>query len=230
MATIRGTSAWESRFAPLNEENIMYAYGGRDYFVGGNLRDFIDGGDDGDWLFGRDGDDYLYGRHGDDVLVGDEGDDNLYGDIGADRLFGGEGDDFLHASYDDDELYGGSGNDVLLGGSGNDKLTGGSGIDYVEGGIGQDNFVLTSGGVSWKNTDSSFDVIQDYRDNYDTFTLHNSNLSFSDLNIVQGSRFNYVSNYGHTSGDALIYDSNSDLLAVVQDTAASSITAADFTG
>jgi Ca2+-binding RTX toxin-like protein len=229
MATIHGTNGSESRFAPLNEQNTLYAYGGNDYFVGGDLQDFIDGGDGNDWLFGRQGPDYIYGGNGNDFIVGDQGDDHLYGDQGDDSLYGEEDNDYLNGGYGNDILNGGSENDVLLGGSGNDTLTGGSGIDYVEGGLGQDTFVLTSGGVSplVSYIDSSFDVIQDYTDNYDVFKLDNSKISFSHLTIVQGSSRNYVFNYGYTSGDALIYHGN-DLLAVVQDTTASSITAADF--
>ena len=71
----------------------IFAGGGGDSLMGGNLSDWFDGGVDNDFLFGDRGDDFLFGGDGSDTLRGGEGNDTLSGGAGIDGISGGSGRD-----------------------------------------------------------------------------------------------------------------------------------------
>lgn len=112
--------------------------GGKDTFIGGNLRDFFAGFNGNDVLKGGGGNDQLSGMNGDDKIFGQAGDDVLRGDAGNDRLLGGAGNDQISGGDGNDVIKGQGGNDVLDGGAGNDRIDGGAGNDRATGGAGND--------------------------------------------------------------------------------------------
>lgn len=133
----------------------------------------------------------------------------LDGAAGDDTLVGGSNDDVLVGRDGHDLLNGEDGNDKLLGYDGDDTLIGGAGNNIAIGGTGSDIFALES--------NSGRIIVQDFDDNTDMFGL-TSSLGFSDLNIVDGG------------ANAIIRDlSNSNqVLAIVANFDASSLTSADF--
>lgn len=72
--TFKGTASGETINA-MDDDNVIYGYGGADY------------------LYGKDGNDTLYGGDGDDRLYGDDDNDILYGGDGIDLLWGDDGAD-----------------------------------------------------------------------------------------------------------------------------------------
>ncbi len=72
--TFKGTASGETINA-LDDDNVIYGYGGADY------------------LYGKDGNDTLYGGDGDDRLYGDDDNDILFGGGGIDLLWGDDGAD-----------------------------------------------------------------------------------------------------------------------------------------
>ncbi|MBE9045782.1 serine hydrolase [Pleurocapsales cyanobacterium LEGE 10410] len=149
---------------------------GKDTLFGGKDDDLIDGGADDDLVRDTQGSNFLYGNDGDDLLFAGMGDDVLYGDAGSvrliangnDRLFGGIGDDYLNGGKGDDNLIGGLGSDTLTGLSGNDTLTGGDGSD---------RFILFKEETA---------IITDFTQGEDFLKL-SANISFDDIEIIQGS-------------------------------------------
>ena len=130
-------------YAGDDNDNTIFAQGGKDevYGLGGN--DTIDGQDHADTLYGGTGDDNLIGNQGKDVLHGGAGDDILAGGDNSDLLYGGADNDLLTGINGNDTFYGGSGNDTIDGGDNNDVLYGGSGNDSMIGG--QNNDLLVGG-------------------------------------------------------------------------------------
>ena len=149
---------------------------------------------------------------GNDTLIGGAKNDFLMGRNGDDRLEGRDGNDSLYGHQGSDSLYGDKGNDFLNGGSGSDTLFGGGGNDTLFGNDGNDVFVLESR--------AGEDVITDFDRDFDLFGLTIS-IGFSDLSITD--------NTDRTA--TLIKDTtnNNELLAIVNNVSADSITAADFT-
>ncbi len=167
-------------------------------WVGGTAR----GGDDNDILLGASGVDRLFGDEGRDTLKGNGGDDYLDGGLGDDRLFGkagediivgnagndlidaGLGDDTVAGNAGNDTIFGDAGDDVIAGGSGNDLIAGQQGADTITGGTGQDTFLFFAETDSLLTGDNAaFDVITDYRDNFDMFKIGSFINDFSDLDI-----------------------------------------------
>lgn len=112
-----------------------------------------------------------------------------------------------------DVINGQGGNDQIVGLGGDDLLRGGQGTDTLTGGSGRDRFVLTTGTGSDRITD--FTVGQDL--------LQLAGISFRQLSITQGTGIN--------SRDTLIRVGNSsEILAILSDTQASTITANSFVG
>jgi hypothetical protein len=123
-----------------------------------------------------------------------------------------DSDDTINGQAGNDALYGLSGNDLLRGGAGDDLLDGGLGNDILVGGAGADTFVLT--------IDTATDTILDFEVGIDQVGLAGG-LSLAQLTVVQGT--------GDQSANTLIrLTSNNDLLAVLIDIQASSLSAASF--
>ncbi|MCU0524193.1 MAG: alkaline phosphatase [Elainella sp. Prado103] len=111
-----------------------------------------------------------------------------------------------------DVLIGEATNDLLRGGDGNDFLVGGAGEDILVGGTGRDLFFIDAG----KGTDT----IRDFEAGTDLIG-HPSIVTPADLTIVQGT--------GDQSADTLIsLTATGDLLAILSNIEASSITSANF--
>jgi Ca2+-binding RTX toxin-like protein len=95
-------------------------------------------------VYGSDNADGITGTARPDILTGFGGDDTLVGSGGADHLSGDLGNDVLDASAStagqNVVLNGGDGDDTLTGGAGNDVLTGLTGADILTGGLGNDRF------------------------------------------------------------------------------------------
>ena len=116
-----------------------------------------------------------------------------------------------------DTLYGGAGNDTLVGNAGDDLLDGGTGADTLTGGNGTDTLVLRIGDGG--STLAAADTITDFTDGTDFIGLDGS-LSYSDLNIAQGT--------GSNANDTII-SKGSEYLAILTGISASSLSEADFT-
>ena len=163
--------------------------------------------------------------NGDDnanILSGVGGNDSLYGFAGDDTLYAyaEDGMDSESASSDtnDDSLYGGSGDDHLYGSAGDNVLDGGTGADTIVTGDGYDTIVLTAN--SGGSTLAQADTIVDFADGSDVFGL-DSNLVYADLSIAQGT--------GNYENHAVIrIGSSGEYLAIVQNTAHTDLTIADF--
>ena len=198
-------------------EDLLQGGKGSDFLVGADGWDTLFGGKDDDLLSGGAGNDLvrdaqgnnsLYGNDGDDLLFAGKGDDLLYGDAGNDRLIADAGNDQLFGGVGDDELDGGKGNDNLIGGEGNDIITGLSGKDTLTGNAGSDRFILSKG----------TDIITDFTPGEDLLELL-ENISFSNLEIIQGQEDN--------AANAFVYF-ESETLAVLNGTDAVDISQSDF--
>ena len=191
---------------------------GSDVLIGGNGQDNINGGKDDDILSGGAGNDVIRdiqgnnvfsGNDGDDLLFAGKGDDVLYGDAGNDRLIANAGNDLLLGGRGDDYLNGGAGDDNLLGMDGDDTLIGSSGNNLLSGGDGSDRFVLASEGTA---------IITDFTQGEDFLELP-ENISFNDLEIIQGSGDN---------GDDTLINWQSANLAVLDNVDSTEINTSDF--
>lgn len=104
---------------PLGDENnLIYAGGGKDTIISGS------------------GDDQLYGEGEDDILYGGGGQDRVYGGTGDDQL-SGDNNSLTPDAWGHDYLDGGEGHDILNGNAGRDILFGGTGHDELHGGGGR---------------------------------------------------------------------------------------------
>jgi len=185
----------------------------------------------GDTLIGTNSNDLIIGRQGDDVLIGKLGNDSLFGGLGNDLLYGNQGEDILNGNQGNDTVYGGKGNDVVRGGKnddlilgnlgddnlfgnlGNDTLIGGQGNDSLIGGAGNDLFVLGSA--------TGVDAIADFQVGQDRLGL-SGGLRFEQLAISQGT--------GISAQDTFVrIAANQELLTILSNVPASSITSAAFT-
>jgi 2',3'-cyclic-nucleotide 2'-phosphodiesterase (5'-nucleotidase family) len=148
------------------------------------------------------GNDVLRGFGGDDILRGGDGDDFLSGGRGNDTIVGGDGNDRLLGDFGDDDISGGDGDDLLNGWDGNNVLTGGAGRD------------IFSLNIRGRNR------IHDFVDGQDLIRL-TGNLTFARLQIRQG--------IGSSASDTFIrLQRDNQLLAVLENVQASTITQADF--
>ena len=68
---IYGTERNDTRLVGTDEDDLIFALGGKDIVHGGDGDDTIFGGDDGDRITGGDGSDVINGGRGNDVLAGD---------------------------------------------------------------------------------------------------------------------------------------------------------------
>ena len=216
--------------------------------TGNNLANTITGNSGNNTLSGGNGNDILNGNAGNDILNGGSGNDNMSGGTGNDTYYVNSNSDLVNenASSGTDLIYssatnftassnvenltltgssningtgntlantitGNSGNNTLSGGNGNDTLIGGDGGDILYGGIGNDLLTGGNGGDTFQvNTGYGRDIISDYENSGDKIQLVNG-IEQSDLS------FNFVGN--NTS----IY-LESDLLAIIQNTAIDQIT------
>lgn len=157
----------------------------------------------GETIFARAGNDTVLGFIGDDTIDGGDGDDDLSGGLGNDLINGGEG---------NDRLFGGLADDILVGGEGDDLLNGGLGDDTYTGGNGSDRFFISRV--------TGVETITDFMDGEDFIEL-SFGLRFRQLSIEQGT--------GDRVDDTFIRTDRGDrLLAVLENTDASTITAVDF--
>ena len=211
-------------------------------------KDLIQGKAGDDTILGGEGQDVLQGNAGNDELKGEAGKDRLFGDSGRDLLFGGEGDDYLEGGSDKDTLDGNEGNDFILGGAGNDLLRGSEGNDFLYGNGGND--ILVGGGDNdillggkGRDTfaielDSGRSVVIDFVDGGDRLGL-SDNLTFDDLQIVQNTTETLEDIHGDVllgvrgrninAEDTLIKDNGGELVAVLLNVDAATITSDDFT-
>ena len=199
-------------------DDVLEGGKGSDFLIGGNGRDNINGGKDDDILSGGAGNDLvrdtqgnnaLYGNNGDDLLFAGNGDDALYGDAGNDRLIANNGSDLLFGGSGDDYLNGGAGDDNLIGMEGDDTLIGSSGSNILSGGDGSDRFVLSTEGTA---------IITDFTQNEDFLEL-SENISFNELEIIQGSEDN---------ADNTLINWRSTTLAVLDNVDSTEINTSDF--
>ncbi len=182
----------------LPDELLIYGTPSADVLIGDSRTSQVSG-------FG--GNDRLNGLGGIDILLGGDGNDLIFGGSGNDRMSGEGGNDLLRGDSGHDYITGGEGKDNLVGGSERDFLQGGSGRDRLVGGQGSDVFKLDPG----KGTD----IVADFKDGTDRLGLNFVELSFDDLEISQVKQNTAI-------GDG------ENLLALLVDVDASSITASDF--
>ena len=163
-------------------------------------------------ITGNDARNALVGGAGNDTINGAGGNDRLFGQAGNDTLLGGEGNDYLVGFQDNDFLSGGNGNDTLeaYGGSMNevDTLFGGAGADIFRLGIDPSGYL-----IFYRGNGNSYAVITDF------------SRSEGDKIDLLGSSSSYT--FAQNGNDAQISYQN-DLIAVVQNTVASSFIQSDF--
>ena len=167
---------------------------------GNDIRNTLDGGTGDDSIDGANGDDRLLGRYGNDTLLGGDGNDILEGDQGNDFLLGGNGNDTLVG-------YGGASTDEV------DILSGGAGADIFR--LGYD----PSGTVIFYREIDSNAIITDF------------SRSEGDKIDILGSSSNFSQYYSCTQSGAdtwITYKADGDLIAVVQNSIASSFLQSDF--
>ncbi len=92
-------------------------------------------------------------------ITGSDQNDTIDGASGADTIYGGDGNDSLVGSAGNDYLSGGDGHNILWGGADNDTLVGGEGYN---------TFIYNDG--------DGKDVIEGYRDGYDTIILNSGKI------------------------------------------------------
>jgi serralysin len=130
----------------------------------------------------------------------------------------GSGNDTITCNNVANTIICGAGNDTVYGAGGNDILDGGTGTDTLTGGSGADIFVTRSGNGSANLADA--DIITDFKDGADLIGL--DGLMFSQLTIEQG-----IDDYA--SHTVVSITATGEYLFIIQNIAAHSITAADFT-
>ncbi|QLE56888.1 endonuclease/exonuclease/phosphatase family protein [Nostoc sp. TCL26-01] len=209
--TVTFAATWDNNTnpndAPRSDGKITGGYGDDTITVTiNNSRFFINlKGDEPASNDPRDGNDVItfQGSYANSVVDLGGGNDTFNGGVGFDDVSGGNG---------NDTLLGGDGNDRLVGGSGDDTLNGGAGSNSLTGGSGSDRFILSNPGTS---------TISDFTDGIDFLSL--SGLSFGQLTIAQGTGTNL-----NNTLISLQNGSNTQLLAILQNTQSSNITSADF--
>lgn len=156
--------------------------------------------------------------------VGNSLNNNINGNDLSNYLDGGNGNDILNGADGNDKLVGGYGNDTLLGGNGNDTLEGYGGlmneVDTLFGGAGSDIFNLgydPSGSVIfYRGNGNSYAIIQDFsRAEGDKIDILGSSSNISQYSLTQSG-----------TDTQIIYQN--DLIAIVQNTIATSFTPSDF--
>lgn len=144
-------------------------------------------------------------------------------------IFGGDMNDLVDASTGegDNRIYAGSGDDTLIlgesttrsdaegsrifGGAGDDRFfTTDGGDNTITGGVGNDQFWVASAEIP-----EATNIITDFTSGEDVIGIAGLGVSFADLSITT------------VEGDALIY-ANDSQLAIIQGTAADSLTESDF--
>ena len=184
-----------------------------DTLIGTNSNDLIIGRQSDDVLIGKLGNDSLFGGLGNDLLYGNQGEDILNGNHGNDTVYGGKGNDIVRGRKNDDLILGNLGDDNLFGDWGNDTLIGGQGNDSLIGGAGNDLFVLGPATV--------VDAIADFQVGQDRLGL-SGGLRFEQLAIAPGT--------GISARDTFVrIAANQELLTILSNVPASSITSAAFT-
>ena len=156
-----------------------------------------------DAIDGQGRDDRMAGLGCDDYRAGTTGNDTLWGNAGKDILLGNAGNDILLGNGDNDTLWGNADNDTLWGGAGQDVLIGGSDRDI---------FALKP----QEGTDTIIDFNLSERDRIGLA----GGLTFDELTISQGT--------GDNRNDTLISTETGDLLAILNNTRASTIGNAAF--
>jgi subtilisin family serine protease len=156
-----------------------------------------------DAIDGQGRDDRMAGLGCDDYRAGTTGNDTLWGNAGKDILLGNAGNDILLGNGDNDTLWGNADNDTLWGGAGQDVLIGGSDRDI---------FALKP----QEGTDTIIDFNLSERDRIGLA----GGLTFDELTISQGT--------GDNRNDTLISTETDDLLAILNNTRASTIGNAAF--
>jgi Ca2+-binding RTX toxin-like protein len=141
-----GTLPWGPPLFGTAAHEIVYLYGGNDFFQDTSASAdivFMDAGNDRVWagagndlVYGGTGHDEVHGEAGNDWVFGEAGDDILFGWAGHDRLFGGDGNDALTG----DQIAAGGGNDIINGEAGQDFIRGDAGADRLTGGADGDTF------------------------------------------------------------------------------------------
>jgi Ca2+-binding RTX toxin-like protein len=209
------------------KSSLIYGDAGTDYVLaelgkntvyGGEGNDFLNVTNAGNYVSGGKGDDYIsvyngfdWDGNGRNVAYGDSGDDYILLSSDKSSVFGGEGNDTLEASYaSNDSISAGQGNDTFLLSNVNHVT--------VSGGSGSDNFIFrTYIPVDVTPTsddeiitlpvdprDHSFDVIiTDFTKGYDTVSLSDFNIHFSELTIEDGAAGDRVRLMG-LEGDTIL--------------------------
>ena len=174
-------------------------------------------------IYGTSATETIKGDANDNILKGGRGGtDTIYGYAGNDTLYGHgiDSDAYNDSAYTDAKtLYGGAGNDTLYGGYGDDTLDGGTGTDTLTGGNGVDTFVIRENDGS--TTLANANVITDFSDGTDVISM--DGVDYDDLTIEQGT--------GDYADHTLVsITATSEYLLIIQNTTASNVTAADFSG
>lgn len=154
---------------------------------------------------------------------GNELNNIITGNDARNYLDGGAGNDTINGAGGDDSIIGKAGNDSLLGGNGNDTLEGYGGsmneVDTLFGGAGSDIFSLGFDYASvffYTGNGNSYAIITDFsRSQGDKIDIVGTSSSFSNYNFTQSG-----------NDTQIIYQN--DLIAVVQNTIASSFIQSDF--
>ena len=168
----------------------------------------IDGTQETDILRGTPEADQISALGRNDLVSGLAGGDRIFGGADNDILLGNRGRDTLVGGSGDDSLYGGLGGDRLFGSDGNDLLFGNLGSDTLTGGSGNDLFVL--------GPTANAQIVTDFNDGSDLIGL--DGIEFAELELSQ------------TGDDVLLQEvGTGDVLAIIENFAVTSLTAADFT-
>ncbi len=150
---------------------------------------------------------YLMGSIYNDVIVGGGNFTHLHGRSGNDTMTGTSANETFYGGAGNDDVNGIAGNDALYGEAGADTLRGGDGNDTLAGGDDNDRFVFDA---AW-----GIDTVTDFVVGAETLDLSATGLQFADLTITQVGAHTEVTDAG---GNKII----------LQNTTASTITAADF--
>lgn len=184
-----------------NVENIVFTGTGAANLTGNAANNQLVGAAGPNTLVGGGGDDTLAGGASDDTLDGGEGADQLSGGAGNDLyIVNGPGDlvvedisggsdtiqtamtsfslatvpnveNLRYSGSGDASLTGNAGANILMGGAGDDRLIGGGGRDTLTGNAGADRFVFARGDAAYATPGYVSDIITDYQDGSDSFSL-----------------------------------------------------------
>jgi Ca2+-binding RTX toxin-like protein len=202
-----------NKIAAADGKNTVYAGAGNDLIVLGNGSNTVFAGDGKNTITAGSGNDTIYGGAATDVIYAGAGNNTVFAYEGQNTIFTEDGNDTIYSGAGRDFISSGGGNDTIFAGDGDNWIAAGTGNNVVYSGSGQNLFILKAGG--------GFDTIKNFKVGKDKLGLTDG-LQPDRLTISQ------VNSNGF-SGTQISVAGSGDVLARIEWTQASQLTANSFT-